>query len=129
MKILLICYYFPPCGGAAVQRWLRFLPHLVEHGCQITVVTPGKVDYPVWDGSLLKQIPEEVRVIRTSNINLSGVWSFFFGHHKKMPYGSLEGDRSDGWLMRIALWLRVNLIIPDIRILGTAMPRMLPERC
>ncbi|MBM4404025.1 MAG: glycosyl transferase [Candidatus Cloacimonetes bacterium] len=116
LRILLITYYFPPCGGAAVQRWLRFLPHLVENGCLVDVIAPEKADYPVRDNSLLRYIPAEVGVFRTPNLVISRIWGFFFPRIQ-MPYGNLKKDRSAGLLTRIALWLRINLIIPDIRII------------
>ena len=64
MRILLISYYFPPCGGAAVQRWLKWLPELVENGFDVTVLTTRDGDYPVVDISLLQDIPSQVKVIR-----------------------------------------------------------------
>ncbi len=117
MRILLITYYFPPCGGAAVQRWLRFLPHLVDDGFQITVVTPEKVDYPVLDKGLNVLIPPEVEVIRTPNLTLSGWWRFLFGCGKKMPYGTLERSKKSSLLFSMVLWIRINLIFPDIRVI------------
>ncbi len=116
MRLMLITYYFPPCGGAAVQRWLRFLPHLVDDGFQITVLTPEKADYPVLDNGLNVLIPPEVEVIRTPNLTLSGWWRFLFGRGKKMPYGTLERGKKSGLLIRMVLWIRINLIFPDIRV-------------
>jgi hypothetical protein len=70
MRLLLISYYFPPCGGATVQRWLKWIPILVEQGFEITVLTTKDGDYPVYDDSLLAEIPQEVTVIRTKPLIL-----------------------------------------------------------
>ncbi|MDI9572741.1 MAG: glycosyl transferase, partial [Candidatus Cloacimonadota bacterium] len=60
MKILLITYYFPPCGGASVQRWLRFIRALTKKGVDIYVVTTLNGDYPYLDESLVAKIPSSV---------------------------------------------------------------------
>ena len=64
-RLLLISYYFPPCGGAAVQRWLRFLPFLVRTGWETHVLTTLGGDYPQIDESLLKALPAELVIHRT----------------------------------------------------------------
>jgi len=38
-KILVITYYWPPSGGAGVQRWLKFTRYLPEYGVQPVVLT------------------------------------------------------------------------------------------
>ncbi|MCB5251705.1 MAG: glycosyltransferase [Candidatus Cloacimonadaceae bacterium] len=114
MKILLITYYFPPCGGAPVQRWLRFLPHLLRRGHQITVVTSTGGDYPFIDESLCEKIPPEVRVIRVPALKMAGIWQKLTRSGSDMPYGKLPAQPKG--LSQILVWLRLNLIIPDLRV-------------
>ena len=38
MNILLVSYYFPPMGGAGVQRALKFSKYLGEFGVRATVL-------------------------------------------------------------------------------------------
>jgi glycosyltransferase involved in cell wall biosynthesis len=114
MKILLITYYFPPCGGAPVQRWLRFLPYLVKRGYQITVITSKGGDYPFIDESLCEKIPPAVEVIRVPAPKMAGIWRKLSRSGSDIPYGKMP-EKQKG-LSRLLIWLRLNLIIPDLRV-------------
>ncbi|MEG1254896.1 glycosyltransferase [Clostridium sp.] len=63
-KILVISYFFPPSGGPAVQRNLKLCKYLSEMGCETSVLTSDKKAYKVLDESLVKEIPEAVKVYR-----------------------------------------------------------------
>ncbi|MCB5245317.1 MAG: glycosyltransferase [Candidatus Cloacimonetes bacterium] len=115
MRLLLISYYFPPCGGATVQRWLKWLPILVEKGFEVTVLTTKDGDYPVLDKSLLSEIPPDITIIRTKTFQWKKIWNLFFGNKKPMPYGNISKNKEQNLINRILIWVRLNLIIPDIR--------------
>ncbi len=114
--ILLITYYFPPCGGAAVQRWLRFLPLLVQAGYKITVLTPQEGDFPYYDYSLVSKLPPAVRVIHTPSMNLRKLFRKLSGSKAILPHGDLKEFAQGSLGQRLVLWGRLNLVIPDIRI-------------
>ena len=38
-KILIITYYWPPSGGAGVQRWLKLTKYLATKNTEIHVIT------------------------------------------------------------------------------------------
>lgn len=116
-KILLIAYYFPPCGGAAVQRWLRLLPLLVESGFDVTVLTTQDGDYIIKDESLLNKIPANVKVFRTFTPTMSKLWKTINSDGTSLPYGSLSTTKSMSVSKRLMFWIRLNLIIPDVRII------------
>ena len=60
-RVLIITYYWPPSGGAGVQRWLKFAKYLPESGWKPVVFTPENGEIPVEDHSLEKDIhPETV---------------------------------------------------------------------
>ena len=44
-KALIIAYYFPPAGGSAVQRILKFVKYLPQYGWQPVVLTAREKDY------------------------------------------------------------------------------------
>lgn len=115
MRLLLITYYFPPCGGAAVQRWLKWLPELVANGFEVTVLTTLDGDYPVRDESLLSTIPPQVKVIRVAAPRWEKTWKTLAGDKSALPYGSLSQASKSGVIKRTLVWLRLNLIIPDLR--------------
>ena len=115
-KLLLISYYFPPCGGAPVQRWHRLLPHLVKAGWDVSVITADGADYPFLDETLLEDLSPSISVYRTKAPALSKLWRFLFGNKAKLPHGSLTVGKDSPLLQRLLIWVRLNLIIPDIRI-------------
>lgn len=63
MKILQIAYYFPPMGGAGVQRALKFAKYLPEFGVQPVVLAAEDRGY-ISDPSLAQEIPASVAVHR-----------------------------------------------------------------
>ncbi len=55
-NILLICYYFPPLGGAGVARPMALMKHLAEFGYHCDVLTVKPVTYRVYEPELLYEI-------------------------------------------------------------------------
>lgn len=114
-KILIVVYYWPPAGGAAVQRWLKFVKYLPEFGWNPTIITTKNGDYPVSDQSLKKDIPEKVRVIKTKTFSFNKLFQKIF--KQDTPYASLQISPRDSFLKKILLWIRINLVVPDARVL------------
>ncbi|MDP8231538.1 MAG: glycosyl transferase [Candidatus Zophobacter franzmannii] len=130
-KLLLITYYFPPAGGPAVQRWLRFLKYLPDHDWQVTVITTEDGDYPFIDETLVGEVPLHVNVIRTKTPTFGSLFHMLSGHQdKNIPYGSLNSTHSDSLGKKAMFWARLNLVAPDARIiwnkhaLGTAIQEL-----
>ena len=65
-KILLITYYWPPNGGAGVQRWLKMSKYLVELGYELTVYTPENPEFSAVDDSLLKDVHKDIKVLKSN---------------------------------------------------------------
>ena len=63
-SILMIAYYFPPEGNAAVYRPVRFLKGLVEKGWQARVISCEPYGYERHDPALLEQLPSAAQVVR-----------------------------------------------------------------
>ncbi len=112
-KLLVIVYYWPPCGGVGVQRWLRFLKYLLQQGWEATVLTTRNGDYPAIDKSLLEVVSKELRVIQTKTPTFSSLYKK--AGESKVPYGSLETNPTDSPFKKISIWIRLNLVIPDAR--------------
>ena len=64
-KVLILTYYWPPSGGAGVQRWLKFVKYLQEFGWEPIVYTAENGEMPVIDNSLEKDIPKNITVLKT----------------------------------------------------------------
>ena len=63
-SVLMISYFFPPEGNAAVYRPLRFLKELVKKGWCATVVSCDPYRYERYDQKLLSQVPENTEIVR-----------------------------------------------------------------
>lgn len=69
MKLLLLAHYFPPMGGAGVQRALKFAKYLGAEGVQVSVLAGQDPAY-LQDGSLLAEIPPGLDVQRVAHTPL-----------------------------------------------------------
>ena len=64
MTLLLLTYFFPPCGAVAAYRALGFAHHLPKSGWNVVVVAPPGVAGEPHDPGLLKKVPATTKVIR-----------------------------------------------------------------
>ncbi len=64
---LIITYSFPPMGGIAVQRPLKFVKYLRHYGWEPVVLTTHGAYSATMDESLLQDIPEAVAVERVAD--------------------------------------------------------------
>ena len=68
MRALIVSYAFPPVGGAGVQRVLKLVKYLPEHGITPAVLTVANPSVPLSDHSLESDIPPGVEVLRTPTL-------------------------------------------------------------
>ena len=115
--VLIITYYWPPSGGAGVQRWLKTVKYLREYGWEPIVYTPENPEAPAIDNSLLKDIPEGVKVLKQPIWEPYSFYKKFLGLKKdeKINAGFLTEKKKPGLAEKIAVWSRGNLFIPDAR--------------
>lgn len=67
LRLLYIAYYFPPIGGAGVQRSLKFVKHLRDFGIDPIVLTTDGENTSKWapkDETLVSELPEDLSIIR-----------------------------------------------------------------
>lgn len=64
-KVLIIANQFPPMGGSGVQRSVKFVKHLRSFGYEPVVFTREVGNMPLKDETLLKDIPDGVKIYRT----------------------------------------------------------------
>src|SRR6056297_3000252 len=116
-KVLIITYYWPPSGGAGVQRWLKFAKYLPEFGIEpiILTVDPEYASYPQRDESLEKDIHPELKVVKTKSFEPLSVLSGLFGQ-KNVPYGGFTNVNKRSFLQTVLRFIRGNFFIPDARI-------------
>ncbi len=116
-RVLIITYYWPPAGGAGVQRWLKFVKYLPEFGWKPVVYTVKDGEYPALDPSLEKDVPPGITVIRRKIFEPYLYYKKFIGQNpsQKIQAGFLSEEEKPRRKERIARWIRGNLFIPDAR--------------
>ncbi|MDW8274577.1 MAG: glycosyltransferase, partial [Chitinophagales bacterium] len=116
-KVLLLTYYWPPAGGVAVQRWLKFCKYLPEHGWIPHVITVKDGSYPYIDTSLEREVPPEVNLYRTHALEPFAIYNFFRGNEgKQLPTAFLDSSARKTFFQKVAEWVRANFFIPDARL-------------
>jgi glycosyltransferase involved in cell wall biosynthesis len=115
-KVLIITYYWPPSGGAGVQRWLKFAKYLPEFGWQPVILTvdPEYASYPQRDESLLSEVDPSCLVYTTKSFELYNLYKFISGK-KEVPYGGFANETKEGFLQKTSKFLRGNFLLPDPR--------------
>lgn len=115
-KVLIITYYWPPSGGAGVQRWLKFAKYLPEFGWQpiILTVDPEYASYPQRDESLSKEVGSDCLVYTTKSFELYNLYKLVSGK-KEVPYGGFANESKEGLLQKFSKFLRGNFLLPDPR--------------
>lgn len=118
-RILVITYYWPPSGGAGVQRWLKFTKYLREYGWEPVIYTPENPEMPERDESLLQDVPENLEILRTPVREPYSLYKFLLGKRKEERIQSsfLSEKKTNPLLQWISVWIRGNLFIPDARML------------
>jgi len=100
-NVLFIAYYFPPMGGAGVQKSIKFVKYLKAYDYNPIVLTVKPV-YARWikDKSLIKEIPEGTIIYRTPTIDINWINKFLWGFK----------------LNSVVSWLQTHIFIPDSEI-------------
>ena len=114
-KVLIISYYWPPSGGAGVQRMLKTVKYFPEFGIIPYVITVkvDKASYPSTDESLNKDVPAEAKVFRTDTFEPFGIYSKILGK-KSIPTG-FSNESNPGAFQKFSRFIRGNFFIPDAR--------------
>ena len=101
-QLLMIAYYFPPLGGAGVQRSAKFAKYLARLGWQIEVISVEPLAGGLRDDSLTAEI--DLPSIRIQRIPYQEP----FRNLDRWPGGwRLRGLLQDWWLFpdQAAAWL------------------------
>lgn len=116
-RVLIVTYYWPPSGGVAVQRWLKFVKYLRDFGWEPIVYTPENPESFYDDHSLLKDFPSNIEVIKRPIWEPYNIYKWITGRKgKKLGLGFADESGKKGLATRLTIWLRGNLLIPDPRI-------------
>ncbi|KAA2224172.1 glycosyltransferase family 4 protein [Chryseobacterium sediminis] len=115
-KILIITYYWPPAGGPGVQRWLKFAKYLPDFGWKPIIYTPENPSYPLLDETLMKDVPENIEMVRTRIWEPYQLAEKLNKSNKKFKAGQFDVGKNQSWKSRLSIWVRGNFFIPDARV-------------
>jgi len=117
-RVLIITYYWPPNGGAGVQRWLKMAKYLPKHGWQPVVYTPENPEIITPDEALAKEVPPEAEIIKRPINEPYTFYKRLTGRKAddKVHLGFLNEGKKKSWREDLAVWVRGNAFIPDARV-------------
>lgn len=117
-KVLIITYYWPPTGGAGVQRWLKFSKYFRSFGWEPVIYTPSNPDFPIFDDTLLHDVPKDLTVLKTAITEPYDIYRKIMRKKKTetVNQGFLSEGKENTWLQAAMIWIRGNFFIPDARM-------------
>ncbi len=115
-KVLIITYYWPPSGGAGVQRWLKFSKYLPEYGWEPVILTVDEklASYAQLDTTLQNEVSPQLQVVRTKTFEPYNLYKKISAK-KEIPYGGFTNEKKISLTERFSRFVRGNLFIPDPR--------------
>jgi glycosyltransferase involved in cell wall biosynthesis len=115
-KVLVITYYWPPSGGAGVQRWLKFVKYLPQFGIEPIVLTvdPKFAAYPVIDETLCSEVHVNTQVCLTSATDYFKWYRKITGKNE-LPTGGIGPAQKDSLKHKAMAFVRGNFMLPDPR--------------
>jgi glycosyltransferase involved in cell wall biosynthesis len=116
-KVLVITYYWPPSGGSQVLRWLKFSKYLPEFGWMPLIYTPENPEPQETDPSLIKEIPDEITVIKRPIWEPYRLYKIFSrkGKDEKISTAFISEKKSNSLIDKTSNFIRSNFFIPDAR--------------
>lgn len=118
-KLLIITYYFPPSGGAGVQRVLKFVKYLRDFEVEPIVLTVKNGDFPTRDETLLNDVPSDVKVYRADIFEPYSLYRKLTGKPADAPVdvnNIPKPNEKRSLAEHLAEFVRSNFFIPDARI-------------
>lgn len=115
-KVLIVTYYWPPAGGPGVQRWLKFAKYLPEFGWEPVIYTPENPSYPLVDESLLHEVPNGIKMVKTKIWEPYQLAEKLNKSNKKFKGGQFDVGENQSWKSKLSIWVRGNFFIPDARV-------------
>ncbi|MGM0625828.1 MAG: glycosyltransferase [Bacteroidota bacterium] len=117
-KVLIISYYWPPSGGIGVHRCLKFAKYLRDFGWEPVVYAPENADYPYFDESNFKHIPDGITVLKKPIREPFALFKKLSGRKKSDSANPVYvRDKRRSLVDELSIWVRGNLFIPDARAL------------
>jgi glycosyltransferase involved in cell wall biosynthesis len=116
-KVLIISYYWPPSGGAGVQRWLKLSKYLALQGIEVHILTVDEkvASYMLLDESLKHDIHPSIQVHKTTSFEPINYYSKLVGK-KNVPTAGFSNVNNESGVQKLVNAIRSNFFIPDPRV-------------
>ncbi|AZQ63373.1 glycosyl transferase family 1 [Flammeovirga pectinis] len=117
-KVLVITYYFPPCGGIPVIRPLKLIKYIRDFGWEPVLVTPKDAHYPSFDNEMLEDFPQDIERIKVPIWEPYSLYKKFTSRKKDENVNNVlvaSDEKSKSWKAKLAVFIRSNFFIPDAR--------------
>lgn len=117
-KVLFITYFWPPSGKASLHWPLDIIRHLPKDEFEPIILTVEEETFTQKDESLLQKIDPNWKVIKSKALEPFDLYRIFTGKKKneKLIPSETISTANKSLTHRIALWIRLNLFIPDARV-------------
>jgi len=117
-KVLFITYFWPPSGKASLHWPLDIIRHLPKDEIEPIILTVEEESFTQKDESLLYKVDPDWKVIKSKALEPFDLYRIFIGKKKNEKLVSSETISTENKSLthRIALWIRLNLFIPDARV-------------
>ncbi len=116
-KVLIIAYYWPPAGGPGVQRVVKFTKFLRDFNFEPIILTVENGSYPAFDYSLIKELPENIKVIKTKTFEPFSIYKKLLKQKDGViPKDVFSKTKNESAINKVSKWIRANIFIPDGRV-------------
>jgi hypothetical protein len=117
-NLLIICYYFPPAGGAGVQRILKYTKYLQDYGWMPHILTVTPESHEVKDETFMAEIPENTIIHHSKIFEPYDIYRMLTGNKNKyIDVNSIKKTgRKKSAKDKFAEFVRASFFIPDARM-------------
>lgn len=117
-RVLFISYFWPPSGKASLHWPLDIIRHLPQNEIEPIILTVEEETFTQKDESLLKKVDPNWQIIKSKALEPFDLYRIFIGKKRNEKLISSETISTENKKLthRIALWIRLNLFIPDARV-------------
>ncbi len=117
-QLLFITYFWPPSGKATLHWPLKIIKHLPENNWQPIVLTTDEDTFTQKDFSLLNQVDPNLKIYKSKSFEPFVLYRKFTGKKpdEQLIASETISTTNKRLTHRIAIWIRMNLFIPDARV-------------
>lgn len=128
-KVLFVTYFWPPSGKASFHWPFDMIKYLPDSNWHPAIITAKEDTFSQKDESHLSEIDPNLLIVRTKSPEPFNFYKKFLGKDKKEILVASEtiSNTKKGIRHRAAIWIRMNLFIPDARV-GWYFPSVVEGR-